>query len=119
MPGVTTDNALVLLERRLDNVVYRSGLAATRMQARQMVGHGHFMLSGRKVTIPSIEISSGDALSLTPRAAKSPLYAGAAKSQPAQWLTVNGTNISVARLPESSEAESIVDIQQVLEYFSR
>lgn len=64
MKGITGENLLALLERRLDNVVYRMGFASSRNQARQLVRHGHFLVNGRKANIPSITLRSGDAISL-------------------------------------------------------
>ena len=63
-PGITGDNLLQLLEQRLDNVVWRAGLAATRPQARQLVNHGHFQVNGRKVDIPSYQVRPGDVVTL-------------------------------------------------------
>ena len=65
--GITGENLLRLLETRLDNVVYRSGLARTRPQARQLVNHGHFRVNGKKVDIPSYQVRSGDVVSLKER----------------------------------------------------
>jgi small subunit ribosomal protein S4 len=64
MKGVTGDNLLILLERRLDNMVYRMGFARSRSQARQLVAHGHFMINGRRVTIPSYLVRQGDTVSV-------------------------------------------------------
>src|SRR5919106_4924505 len=66
-PGITGDNLLQMLEQRLDNVVWRSGLAATRPQARQLVNHGHFNVNGRKVDIPSYQVHPGDEITLKER----------------------------------------------------
>jgi len=64
MKGVTGENLLTLLERRLDNVVYRLGFASSRSEARQLVRHGHFVLNGRKATIPSMQVKTGDQIEL-------------------------------------------------------
>ena len=64
MKGVTGENLLILLERRLDNLVYRLGFASSRIEARQLVKHGHFTLNGRKVNIPSILVKTGDVVEL-------------------------------------------------------
>jgi small subunit ribosomal protein S4 len=64
MKGVTGENLLSLLERRLDNVVYRLGFASSRAEARQLVRHGHFVLNGRKATIPSMQVKAGDQIEL-------------------------------------------------------
>ena len=70
MKGVTGENLLFLLERRLDNLVYRLGFAASRVEARQLVRHGHFTLNGRKVTIPSIQVKAGDVVELREKSRK-------------------------------------------------
>ncbi len=70
MKGVTGENLLFLLERRLDNLVYRLGFASSRIEARQLVRHGHFLLNGRKVTIPSIQVKSGDVVQLREKSQK-------------------------------------------------
>src|SRR5512138_1552301 len=70
MKGVTGENLLVLLERRLDNLVYRLGFASSRIEARQLVKHGHFTLNGRKVNIPSILIKTGDVIELREKSRK-------------------------------------------------
>ncbi|MBI4359729.1 MAG: 30S ribosomal protein S4 [Candidatus Jacksonbacteria bacterium] len=90
MKGNTGENLLRLLERRLDNVVYRLGLSETRMQARQMVTHGHIMVNGKNVSIPSFILDFENFVALTPRAAKNAAFAErlhtlAKKPRPA-WL---------------------------------
>jgi len=70
MKGVTGTNLLTLLERRLDNVVYRLGFASSRAESRQLVSHGHFTLNGRKATIPSIQVKTGDRVELREKSQK-------------------------------------------------
>ncbi len=70
MKGVTGENLLILLERRLDNLVYRLGFASSRIEARQLVKHGHFTMNGRKVNIPSILVKSGDVIELRDKSRK-------------------------------------------------
>jgi small subunit ribosomal protein S4 len=70
MKGVTGENLLILLERRLDNLVYRLGFASSRIEARQLVKHGHFTMNGRKVNIPSILVKSGDVIELREKSRK-------------------------------------------------
>lgn len=70
MKGVTGENLLFLLEKRLDNLVYRLGFASSRIEARQLVRHGHFLLNGRKVTIPSIQVKTGDVVQLREKSRK-------------------------------------------------
>jgi small subunit ribosomal protein S4 len=71
MKGVTGDNLLILLERRLDNMVYRMGFARSRSQARQLVRHGHFSVNGRRVTIPSFLVRQGDTVGVNEKSRKS------------------------------------------------
>jgi len=70
MKGVTGENLLFLLERRLDNIVYRLGFASSRIEARQLVRHGHFRLNGKKVNIPSIQVKAGDVVELRDKSRK-------------------------------------------------
>ncbi len=89
--GVTGENLLVLLERRLDNVVYRAGLANSRAEARQLVLHGHYQVNGRKVNIPSFLVKQGQIISVAEKSKKSTKFAAigelaAVKSVPA-WLS--------------------------------
>ena len=74
MDGITGDNLMILLERRLDNVLYRSGMFLTRRQSRQAVNHGHFQVNGQKVDIPSYQLKTGDHITWTEKATKNSLY---------------------------------------------
>ncbi len=74
MQGVTGDNMIMLLETRLDNVVFRLGLCKTRKQARQMVSHAHFLVNGKKVNIPSYRVKVGDVISVRERSAEVPVF---------------------------------------------
>ncbi|MCA9329560.1 30S ribosomal protein S4 [Candidatus Saccharibacteria bacterium] len=118
---------LELLERRLDNAIYRSGLAPSRRAARQLVTHGHFMLNGRRVDIPSIRLRVGDAIVLRD-ASKNNLYfkniddvSPASPDQIPAWLKVNRKKfeISVTGLPTREEAEPDINEQLIVEYYSR
>ena len=118
---------LELLERRLDNAIYRSGLAPSRSAARQLVTHGHFMLNGRRVDIPSIRLRVGDAIVLRD-ASKNNLYfkniddvSPASPDQIPAWLKVNRKKfeISVTGLPTREEAEPDINEQLIVEYYSR
>ena len=123
--GQTGDVMKELLERRVDNTIYRCGLAMTRMQARQMTGHGLFMVNGRRVTSPSYRIREGDQISVRERSKSSPLFASVVaehdKYMPPGWLKVNtGTlNAEVVKLPTAEEAEQAIDVRQVIEFYSR
>ena len=125
--GLTGENLLQFLERRADNVVYRAGFALTRRQARQLVSHGHFLLNGRRIDIPSIRLNPGDVLEVRPRSGKSeyfknlPNIIGAANATPLSWLKVDGKKmkIEVSGLPKREEAEAGINEQLIVEYYSR
>ena len=124
-PGITGDNLLVLLERRLDNVVYRLGLADSTSQARQLVQHGHIMLNGRKTDIPSCLIKEGDTISFKESSTKSAYYKGllpsiAGKITPS-WLALDKENLAgqVVSLPTPNDVEAKFDTMAIVEYYSR
>ena len=125
--GMTGEKLLELLERRADNVIFRAGFALTRRQARQLVSHGHFMLNGRRVDIPSIRLNPGDVLEVRSKSAKSeyfknlPNIVGAASATPLSWLKVDAKKmkIEVTGLPKREEAEPGINEQLIVEYYSR
>ena len=121
--GETGENLLRLLELRLDNVVYLSQFAITRMQSRQMVSHGHFRLNGRRINIPSIIVRPGDKIELTPKLKDSHLYSGLEKLKDfsPKWLKVDlkKASIEVLSLPEKDELEKCIDSQLIVEFYSR
>ena len=106
MKGRAGENLLVLLERRLDNVVYRLGFATSRAEARQLVKHGHFHVNGRKATIPSMSLRPGDEISVREKSQpdhphrRSSLEALEEKSVP-QWLEANKADFSQGRCQRS------------------
>lgn len=118
---------LQYLEQRLDNVVYRSGLAMSRRSARQLVTHGHFMLNGRRVDIPSIRIKVGDNITARPRSQKTEYFKNLDEVSPASpndlpgWLKVNRKKfeIVVTGTPSREEAEPDINEQLIVEYYSR
>lgn len=118
---------LQLLERRIDNAVYRAGFATSRRAARQLVGHGHFMLNGRRVDIPSIRLKAGDELVVRPKSTKSGYFSQIdevvknTSQQPLSWLKSDHKNltISITGLPTRDEAESEIKEQLIVEYYSR
>jgi len=124
-PGVTGGNLLKFLEQRLDNVVYRSGLAVTRMQARQFVSHGLFMLNGRRVDIPSIMVREGDKIEVRPKSKKSPVFAENLnineKYKAPSWLKVDlkSFTIEVISEPSIEHCEQAVNPQMIVEFYSR
>lgn len=125
--GMTGVKLLEYLERRLDNAVYRAGFALTRRQARQLVSHGHFLLNGRRVDVPSIRLKPGDTLEVRPKSQKSeyfknlPNIIGASNVTPLSWMTVDAKNmkIEITGLPKREEAEPGINEQLIVEYYSR
>lgn len=122
--GITGEEMLKLIERRLDNVIYRAGLGISRAQTRQMVTHGHFMLNGRRVDIPSIQVRVGDVIELREKCQKSPLYSeikNAKKDQSAKWLEtdLSKVKVTVTELPDSDDIEKIIDNQLIVEFYSK
>ena len=125
--GLTGENLLQFLERRADNAVYRAGFATTRRQARQLVSHGHFLLNGRRVDIPSIRLKPGDVLEVRPKSQKTEYFKnldnviGASSQQPLGWLKGDGKKmtIKITGLPKREEAEVGINEQLIVEYYSR
>lgn len=126
-PGLSGENLLQLLELRLDNVVYRSGLATSRRAARQLVGHGHFMLNDRRVDIPSIRVKAGDVITVRPKSTKSGYFAqiddvvANSIQGPLSWLKSDHKKlkIEITGLPKREEAEVDIKEQLIVEYYSR
>ncbi|MBM3209935.1 30S ribosomal protein S4 [Candidatus Saccharibacteria bacterium] len=118
---------LQLLERRIDNAVYRAGFATSRRAARQLVGHGHFELNGRRVDIPSIRLKAGDVLTVRSKSTKSSYFAaikdvfGNTDQAPLSWVKgdINKLRIEVTGLPKREEAEANINEQLIVEYYSR
>lgn len=122
MPGNTGENLLALLERRLDNVVYRLALARSRPMARQLVGHGHVRVDGQRVTIPSYRVAEGERIALTTTAAKLPTVVeeiGAGRQLP-EWLTRDGAaGGRVDRLPRRDDIELPIDERLIISFYAR
>lgn len=126
-PGLAGENLLQLLERRLDNAVYRAGFAVSRRAARQLVGHGHFMLNGRRVDIPSIRLKPGDEIVVREKSKKSGYFSelddvvSNTSQQPLSWIKSDPKKmtISVTGLPLRTEAEADINEQLIVEYYSR
>ncbi len=125
VPGQTGKTFLQLLERRLDNVVYRMNFAMSRAQARQLVTHRHFKVNGRLVNIPSFLVKPGDTITVGDRSKTSLVFqanAEYAKARPhPEWLTFNETEfaITVSALPSREQIDTPVDEQLIVEYYSR
>ncbi|HEY6352659.1 MAG TPA: 30S ribosomal protein S4 [Candidatus Angelobacter sp.] len=124
-PGVTGELLLQQLERRLDNVVYRLGFAISRRQARQLVRHGHVDVNGRRVNIPSFEVSVGDEIQVREKARKFTAVEGAreyASHQPVvNWLEVDRDNLKgrVLNLPKREDIGTPVNEQLIVELYSK
>lgn len=125
LPGDTGENFLVLLERRLDNVVYRLGMASTRAEARQVVSHGHIRVNGRTVTIPSRLVEPGDTIDVRPRHTSTELIdrqlAANTHWVVPEWLALVKAEkrATVLRMPARDEIGPVVDEALVVEFYSR
>ena len=123
--GMTGENLICLLERRLDNVVYRMGMAASRKEARQLVLHGHFVLNGKNVNIPSLIVKAGDVVSVKESSRASVKIKAlaedlATKTAP-KWLDVdkNGLSVKVATLPARDDVDFDFNEQLIVELYSK
>jgi small subunit ribosomal protein S4 len=123
MPGNTGVNLLVLLERRLDNLVYRAGFAATIFAARQIVNHGHVLVDGQRVDLPSFQVVPGMTLSLTDAMKKNPHVIDALESvaHNLDYISVDTNNVTATftRLPDRAELPIKIDEQLIVEYYNR
>ena len=121
--GVTGETIIQLLERRLDNAVFRLGLAPSRSVARQLVGHGHIIVNGRKVTIPSFSVVIGDKIGMRPASKEHPIFKEMTetikKYEPPVWLNLNKETLEgkVVGLPK--DLEMAFDVNMVVDYYSR
>lgn len=123
--GITGDNLLRILESRLDNVVYRVGFASSRAEARQLVGHGHFEVNGKRVDIASYLLKAGDVVSICEKSRssekiKAVVEANSARPVP-QWIDVNRDQLTakVIALPTRDQIEAPVDEQLIVEFYSK
>jgi len=123
--GITGDNLLQLLERRLDNVIYRLGFAQTRAAARQLVNHGHVKVNGRKVNIPSYSVSEGEEITLkgsdrSKALAQRNLEQSSRREVP-QWLILTKEELKgqIARMPLRDEMPSVADELMIVELYSK
>ena len=123
--GLTGSNLLILLESRLDNVVYRLGLADSRAQARQLVRHGHIMLNGRKTNVPSALVKAGDSVSVRPQSTRLNYFKALRQElddgQVPRWLQLDAKNLSatVVQVPIREDIDVSLNEQLVVEYYSR
>ena len=123
--GITGETLLQLLERRFDNVVYRLGLATSRAQARQLVRHGHFLVNGKKVDIPSYSVRPGDVVAIRPTSQKNPTIAHAIEEVKGRgipgWLTFDAGEQAgrVVSLPTREQINLPVQEQLIVELYSK
>jgi small subunit ribosomal protein S4 len=123
--GQTGEAMKQFLEQRLDNVIYRAGFALTRMQSRQFVGHGHFRVNGRRMTVPSHRVRPGDVIEMREGSKSSPVFgpivAAHEKYLPPNWMKVDSgaLKIEITSVPSPDLAEQAVDLRQVIEFYSR
>jgi small subunit ribosomal protein S4 len=123
--GMTGLNLLLMLESRLDNVVYRLGFAASRPQARQLVSHGHVDVNGHKVNIPSYQVRPGDVVAVRLNSQRKPFFKDMAldlehRAVP-EWLSRDDVNMSgrMMALPERKDIDSSIEEQLIVEFYSR
>ena len=124
--GVTGDELLSLLERRLDNVVYRLSFVDSRKQGRQMVGHGHIAVNGRKVSIPSYMVKDGDVITWGKVNGSRPdfiaeLTQDIPKRPVPSWLSLEAANLTgtVVRAPDPTEVDTGIDVRLIVEFYSK
>ncbi|MBI4758599.1 MAG: 30S ribosomal protein S4 [Chloroflexi bacterium] len=124
-PGATGENLLQILEMRLDNIIYRLGLADSRAQARQLVRHGHFNLNGVKTNVPSCLLKPGDVVTLRESSRESEYFKGIAKDIARKsiptWLSMDARTLSgrVQYMPVRAEIDMALSEQLIVEYYSR
>jgi len=123
--GSTGENVLILMERRLDNVVYRLGFASSRSQARQIVRHGHILVNGHKVNIPSYVVKSGDVIKWREGSTKTEYYKKlieeiGSKNIPG-WLSLDKEKLigSILTLPDKNDLDPKFDVKAIVKYYSR
>lgn len=125
MPGVTGENMVMLLETRLDNVVYRLGFCQTRKQARQFVSHAHFAVNGKKVNIPSYRVKVGDVISVREGSKDIAIFKAVKEEGPSQlvpkWVELNQEDLSgkVLALPTSEDLDYELQYNLIVEFYSK
>jgi small subunit ribosomal protein S4 len=124
-PGLSGENFLQILEMRLDNVVYRLGFAESRRQARQLVQHGHMIVNGRAINIPSYQVKEGDVIAWKEGSSKTVIYKQAAQEVEGKvipnWLSLDRDNLSgqVLTAPSRSDIETNIDERLIVAFYSR
>ncbi len=123
--GVVGDNFLQILESRLDNAVFRAGIAGSRSIARQMVGHGHITLNGRRVDVPSILLKPGDKIAIREGSKNKGIFADLKhkikKHKAPDWILLDKENMSfeIKRLPEREDLDRVFDVRLITELYSK
>ena len=121
--GTHGDNFLILLERRLDNMVYRLGLATTRRQARQLVNHGHITVDGKRVDIPSYEVKVGQVIAVRDKSKKLDVIANAVESVVSRpsYVEFDADKLEgkLVRLPERDDLDADIDESLIVEYYNK
>ncbi len=123
--GITGNNLLILLERRLDNVVYRMGFASSRSQGRQLIRHNHFTVNGKKVNIPSYHVKVGDVIEVKEKSRKIPFILEAMETvvrrEIPSWLQVDGGNFNgvVKEFPNREQLAMPINEQLIVELYSK
>jgi small subunit ribosomal protein S4 len=123
--GVTGEALIEMLERRLDNVVYRMQLAKSRRTARQLVRHGHIVVNGKRISLPSYEVAMGDSIGVLEAARKRPYFESAGKAIQTKlipaWLDFDQTKwaAEVIAMPTPADVNEEIEVRQIVEYYSR
>lgn len=124
-PGLTGENLLILLESRLDNVIYRLGFADSRAQARQLAGHGHFVVNGRRTNIPSYIVRSQDTITVREGSCQRTYFKERAKhldeGRVPDWLSLDSKAMTarVLKVPTREDIDTTLNEQAIVEYYSR
>jgi small subunit ribosomal protein S4 len=123
--GDTGENLLVLLERRLDNIVYRSGFSTSRAEARQLIDHGHFRINGRKTDVPSYLVKAGDIVEVKEKSKNLDVIVNSLEIREqrgsAEWLEVDpdARKVTVKVLPERKDLPMAVEERLIVEFYSK
>lgn len=121
-PGVTADEVMAILESRLDNIIFRLGLAGGRTTARQFISHGHFLVNGRKVTIPSFRVKINDKISLRPESKDNPNFKDLSDRlknyEVPAWLSLDKNSLETIVVGKPVDVPQPFDINMVVDYYS-
>ena len=123
--GMIGINLLVIIEKRLDNTVFRGGLAASRTIARQLASHGHFLVNGKQITIPSCQLNIEDVISINPKSRPKAIFFGLElklkKRDAPSWLELNKNNfeIKIKSEPKEEDLPKNLNMNTIVEYYSR